>query len=318
LDGEEDADADAVLTEIPQRIPVPTETIPIEQSIPDVDVDGREPVAECFDCGHVREECICEAKEQALTEERLAELNQEIDNGAVGPVVMQAVESVEGVTNADSGDIADETFLMEKKDLEEMYPDDKVEEGLLVTIGEDQCQVVGEDGDCFILCEVSSDEEVMSDVVKPKSETIGVLPVAPQQLETPAGEGVSEEVVETSSNTDPIESVVEEPTQIGMDFEIGSADESAPAETMLRTPESEMSEEEVDKLMQGIEKNAPIVLSSEEQVLHDTISNELNDIYGEVPKFTYELKEGQYNISLESGEVIVLTHEYINDLQEDV
>jgi len=220
------------------------------------------------------------------------------------------VEEVVDVTNADSEDTVDETFLMTKTDLEEMYPEDKLEEGFLVTIGESDCEIIGEDDDCFILCEISNNEEVINNVVKPESETIRVLPIAPEQLETSPEESVSDESVETFSITDPVELDAGEPTQIGIDFEIGDAEETTSTEVL--------SDEKIDELMKGIEDNTPVVLSKEEQELHDVISTELDEIYGEVPTFTYELKDDQYNVVLESGEVIVLTQAYIESLQNNV
>lgn len=58
----------------------------------------------------------------------------------------------------------------------------------------------------------------------------------------------------------------------------------------------------------------PVAATDEDPAIKKIITNELEEIYGYPPVFTYVLINNQYNITLDSGETITLASNYINSM----
>jgi len=91
---------------------------------------------------------------------------------------------------------------------------------------------------------------------------------------------------------------------------IGDPVEMAPAETMLnkRTPE----EDKVDEIIATMESTPE--LTEEDKQIQRAIASEIFELYDEHIPFTYITNNNQYNVTLETGEVIILTEPYIMNL----
>ena len=80
----------------------------------------------------------------------------------------------------------------------------------------------------------------------------------------------------------------------------------------------EVVEEEVKEDV-SLQPEAEVVEAEEEEdhsddPIYKKIELELEDLYGETVKFSYVLEDGQYNVTLDSGESIVLIEEYIDSI----
>ena len=64
--------------------------------------------------------------------------------------------------------------------------------------------------------------------------------------------------------------------------------------------------------------NSKVELTPEERATKAAIEKEIENLYGYAIPFTSELKGDQYNVTLETEEVIVLTANYINSLKENL
>jgi len=192
-------------------------------------------------------------------------------------------------------------FFMTRQDVLDTCPNATLEIGCVVSIGDEDYEIVTLDKD-------DGDDE----------EMVGLAELSASE-ETPVIKTTSEVVKEEPVNI-PVEN-----TQIGMDFEIGDAEEYPPAETMLRTGPKvivnkvSLEDEEQAKIDAALEiMNSKIEMTPNEKAVHAVIETELKDLYGYEISFTYEIKGDQYNVTLETNEVIVLKTEYINSLKESV
>lgn len=129
-------------------------------------------------------------------------------------------------------------------------------------------------------------------------------------------EETQEPVAEVPS-TDEEFSIAETQEPISLEEEAPVDDSTPEVETEPvaedEVPEAEEIEEEEEDIPQvpgpedaGTPQGDPKVI--------EAIGNELEEIYGYKPVFTYEEKGSQYNIVLESGESIVLSTAYINSM----
>ena len=84
--------------------------------------------------------------------------------------------------------------------------------------------------------------------------------------------------------------------------------------------ETETEKDVFDLLGEAIENKTEEPEDNTDQAVKDAISKELIDLYGFSKDwnfdFTYELKDSQYNITLDSGESLVLSSNYIEGLMD--
>ena len=209
--------------------------------------------------------------------------------------VQTEIETPEGEGVVDSvGDEVDvPDFFMSVQDVMDMHPDVELEVGLVLTIVDEECEILS----------ISTEDVGLSVLTE----------------EEPTGEVVVEDVIE-----DPAEEPVD------MNFDIGEPDDMPPADSMLRTQSSDVKDfdetpaEEIDEDQAAeIEKameimNSKVELSPAEQAIKDAIEIEVADLYGSKLPFTYKLSGDQYNISLESGESFILAVAYVESIKTEV
>ena len=238
-----------------------------------------------------------------LTEERFKELDSAINAGAMlppmpgktpeakieTPEVEDVVEDVSKESEVDAG----EEFFMTKQDLDEMNEGVELEVGFVVTIGEDDCEITSITDDSYGLMTLTEPEEEVHEAEAP--------------------EGMKELMEEIEEDVAEV---------VNMDFEIGDAEENAPAETMLRTGPNvivnkvSLEDEEQAKIDEALEvMNSKIELTKEERAAKAAIAMELEELYGVAPEFTYKLSNGEYTVTLDTDEVVVLTEDYIKSLE---
>jgi len=143
-------------------------------------------------------------------------------------------------------------------------------------------------------------EEVMTEIVAEKVE-----------------EMIEEGIVELGTDTNSY--LPEEPSILPKAEEVNTdalPDIAPPTEPeVLEQVDVDAIKEEV---MEEFEEEAPVESTLTEELGEDNspvklaIASELEDIYGEVPDFTYKLEDNQYNIVLSTGETIALSSAYID------
>jgi hypothetical protein len=253
-----------------------------------------------------------------LTEERLAELNQEIDAGAEGPVIMQPVLPVDPskveATEEVSEEVSEEVdymerevddFFMTKEDLNGLY-EGELKIGLVITLGDEDCEVthIGEDdGETVVgLCPLSD----IAEAVEPDGEL-------EEEVHVAEDEPISEDFPEPQAE------------QIDMNFEIGDAQEAVPSESMLSTKSQSLEsvtdvndaeQEQIDKALEIMANK--VELTPEEKATQEAILSEIYELYGEKYNFTYKLSGSQYTITLETEETFVLEKSYVESLMQKV
>jgi len=250
---------------------------------------------------------------EPFTEEKFAEVNNEISEGMILPqapgtaqaeietpegegVVVDVDESVE-----DSVDVAD--FSISRSDVQGMYPDVELEVGLVLHIGDDECEIIN--------FETVEGEELIG---------LSVL--------------TEEELVEANESAEDVASQIEESQTeepVDMDFDIDDAVVHVPSDSMLKTQssavedlddvinEDDISPEKAAEIERAMEiMNSKVELSPAEQAIHDAINIEVIDLYGSKFPFTFKLSGDQYTVQLESGESFILAAAYVESLKEEV
>jgi len=250
---------------------------------------------------------------EPFTEEKFAEVNNEISEGMIlpqAPGTAQAeIETPEGegvvedvdVSVEDSVDVAD--FSISRSDVQGMYPDVELEVGLVLHIGDDECEIIN--------FETVEGEELIG---------LSVL--------------TEEELVEANESAEDVASQIEESQTeepVDMDFDIDDAVVHVPSDSMLKTQssavedlddvinEDDISPEKAAEIERAMEiMNSKVELSPAEQAIHDAINIEVIDLYGSKFPFTFKLSGDQYTVQLESGESFILAAAYVESLKEEV
>jgi hypothetical protein len=171
-------------------------------------------------------------------------------------------------------------FFMGIDDIKDLCPDVELEVGLVVTIGDDECEIVS-----------------ISDT------DIGLSTLS---------EGVVDEVVEENLSFDIGEPDILPSPQTML------RTKSSPVESTDEVKEEELSKEESEAIDKSIElMNAKVELTPEEIAINTAIESEIEDLYGSKLAFTYKVVGNQYNIQLESGETFILAAAYIESLKSE-
>lgn len=194
-------------------------------------------------------------------------------------------ETPEGASDVVESDVVTEVaadFFMTQSDLMEINPEIVLEVGVVITIGDEDCEIVsvGEDVGLCSICEVEPVEE----------------------------------------EADEIEVVAEEPDMafsIGAPDEMPAAETMLRTQVEVKE-EPAISEEEAASIEEAIGiMNSKVELSPAEQATKDAIEKEIIDLYGTASAFTFKQNGDQYTVNLESGESFILTTEYIDSLKEE-
>jgi hypothetical protein len=264
-----------------------------------------------------------------LTEEKLAELNKEVDQGAILPQAPQqslpvnpAAESQIETPQEEGEDLSalkehEAEFFMTKSDLTEMFDGVELEKGLVLTIGDEECEILD-----FTVDEADN------------SEMVCLVPIsAPEVTEEELSEqlhGVNNNEEAITMTTEPIGEDFPEaqPEQMDMNFEIGDAETMVPPEAMLKKQSNSVEKydeeqqkidaEEQAKIDKAMEiMNSKKEMTPEELAVHEAIEKEVADLYGTKLPFTYKLSGDQYTVQLESGESFVLASIYVDSLIQE-
>ena len=198
-----------------------------------------------------------------------------------------------------------EEFFMDKADLDEMHPDVELGVGFRLYIGDDLCEITSViENSHYGLKMVTDDEEellvepdgemqeevhVVADLDQEEDDDWDLLPLSP--------------VIPTAE--EPEEEEEEEEDDI---FEIGDGNRLSTLEVIVDEDVTEsIDEAKIDDLMEQMNDKG----------VKDAIAAEIEDLYGTRVPFTYTLNGDQYNVTLDTGETIVLMQEYIDSLKQD-
>jgi len=172
----------------------------------------------------------------------------------------------------------EEVTRISKESLDSFFPGVQVNDH--VELEGFEMKVYSEDGDDFLLIPAagSGDPAAAAD---PVSETVEETPpVKPEPVEKPEPEVV------TSKESEPVE-FLNEPQE-----------EPAASQEASGDPEAGSAQPEPD--------------SDEDDKIRSVISKELYDLYGTFVEYNYEVADSQYNVTLATGETIVLLKEEID------
>jgi len=228
---------------------------------------------------------------EVLSEDELSSQLYGVDNNPESVIHEEIIEEEEDtVLDVD----AEGEIFMAKADLDLMYPTLCLEVGFIVEIGEDSYEITTND--------MSSD-----------MYSLRLLTAEPDELLiNELGQAEQEDLI---AENEPEEDEFEV-TKLNETFDIGEPEASA--NVKLNTKAANVVEEIDPKIEAAIAvMNSKVEITKEEQQVMDAIGIELTELYGIAPNFTYVLKNGQYNVTLESGEVVALTEPYIKTIIKD-
>jgi hypothetical protein len=232
------------------------------------------------------------------------------------PSIADTVEEIENITEAvvdATEDLSNESFLISKEDIEQMYPGVDLEAGFVVTINDIDFEIISITDTSYELKELKIEvvnEDTVEEIVDLDAEDDAVLgsmlkPIPHVPTEISLSERRAAIDAEIANQNAAEVSAIESESLV-----IGDPVEMAPAETMLnkRTPE----EDKVDEIIATMESTPE--LTEEDKQIQRAIASEIFELYDEHIPFTYATNNNQYNVTLETGEVIILTEPYIMNL----
>jgi hypothetical protein len=229
--------------------------------------------------------------------------------------VEQIENTIEDTVHEVEAIIDDQPFFIAKADVDEMYPGTDIEAGFVVTLMDNDFEVLSITDTQYELVMLKADfiEDTVDAVVDLDAEDDAMLdamltPIehvtVPELSLSERREAIDKEIA-LQNATEMIE------TEEDDTFDLGDPIEMVPAESMLRKPTVE-EEAKADEVIAIIESK-PSTTEADRKI-QKVISEEIFNLYDEYIDFTYVLGNGQYNVTLTTGEVIILTEQYINDL----
>jgi len=229
--------------------------------------------------------------------------------------VEQIENTIEDTVHEVEATIDDQPFFIAKADVDEMYPGTDIEAGFVVTLMDNDFEVLSITDTQYELVMLKADfiEDTVDAVVDLDAEDDAMLdamltPIehvtVPELSLSERREAIDKEIA-LQNATEMIE------TEEDDTFDLGDPIEMVPAESMLRKPTVE-EEAKADEVIAIIESK-PSTTEADRKI-QKVISEEIFNLYDEYIDFTYVLGNGQYNVTLTTGEVIILTEQYINDL----
>lgn len=229
--------------------------------------------------------------------------------------VEQIENTIEDTVHEVEATIDDQPFFIAKADVDEMYPGTDIEAGFVVTLMDNDFEVLSITDTQYELVMLKADfiEDTVDAVVDLDAEDDAMLdamltPIehvpVPELSLSERREAIDKEI--TLQNATEMIETEEDDT-----FDLGDPIEMVPAESMLRKPTVE-EEAKADEVIAIIESK-PSTTEADRKI-QKVISEEIFNLYDEYIDFTYVLGNGQYNVTLTTGEVIILTEQYINDL----
>jgi len=229
----------------------------------------------------------------------------------VAPIENAVEDTVDEVEDV----IDSEPFFITKNEIDEMYPGVDLEAGFIVTLGDDDFEIISITDTQYELVALSSDvtEAEVDEIEDLDAEDDAILDAVltpiphvptPEISLSERREAINAEIAtQNAAKVDAFESE-------GEALSIGDPIQMASAENMLRKPTAE--EARVDEVIAIIESKPSI--TEEDRKIQKAIAAEILDLYDEAIDFTYTLNNGQYSVKLVTDEIIVLTEPYINNL----
>jgi hypothetical protein len=257
----------------------------------------------------------------------------------------------EEVSTAVEDVLTNEEFFMDKADLDEMHPDVELGVGFRLYIGDDLCEITSViENSHYGLKMVADDEEEL--LVEPIDDTAEELPLPLSHIpdDMPMKEEQQEFNWDIAGEQEPVVDLDQEEDddwdnlmeagaikQVGFDnttiddhedllplptaedpeeeeeeeddvFEIGDESRLSTLKAMVDEDVTEsIDEDKIDELMEQMNDKG----------VKDAIAVEIEDLYGSKVPFTYTLNGDQYNVTLDTGETIVLMQEYIDSLKQN-
>lgn len=212
-----------------------------------------------------------------------------------------------------------DTVKISQADVFDMYAD--VEIGIVIDVNGYSMKISDVDGDDFVLTPVVDEEDDVSSTTTEEDvtntnvmEALGVPESVPMEEKAVLPEIEPMAVVKEVT----VEEVVE---KHGDNL---TADQHQKLEEMQQTLDEEEDEDWAMLEKAGVikeiqpepqveeEEEEEVVPVNEDDAVRDIIAQELYDLYGSPQEFNYVLKEDQYNVTLTTGEVVVLLQEEID------
>ncbi len=224
-------------------------------------------------------------------EEEVTEVVEEIVNA----VVEEVIEEIEPTVHNEKVSSSDE-FFMTKQDLDSIYDGTILEVGYVVTLMDQDVEITSITNTHYGLTILSDD--IVDDVPE-------IEPTLRERREA-----IDKQIADSNANKESLDQPI---IAMSMDFEIGEPQHMAPAETMLKSKsvKEDLAEQKVEEVIAIMENKVEV--TSEELEIQQAIRTEIMELYDEAIDFTYKLNNNQFNVTLITGEVIVLTESYIKN-----